>query len=62
VGCSTPWRVDTPTAGVPNLDAVLKADSMTPAKRAAWAKYRQALRDIPATVDPMSPEWPDPPG
>lgn len=30
--------------------------------RAAWAKYRQALRDLPASVkDPMNPVWPEVP-
>ena len=26
-----------------------------------WAAYRQALRDLPETVDPFAPVWPDPP-
>ena len=31
--------------------------------RAAWAAYRQALRDLPAnTSDPMNVLWPTPPG
>jgi hypothetical protein len=30
--------------------------------RAAWAVYRQALRDLPASVaDPRAVEWPTPP-
>lgn len=29
---------------------------------AAWAAYRQALRDLPQTVNPLSFEWPTPPG
>lgn len=30
--------------------------------RAAWAKYRQALRDLPQnTEDPLNPPWPTPP-
>jgi hypothetical protein len=36
------------------------ADAPTNAK--AWAAYRQALRDLPATItDPNSVEWPEPP-
>jgi len=37
------------------------ADSSVDAK--AWAVYRQALRDLPATItDPTEPiEWPEPP-
>lgn len=32
---------------------------VTDKQRAAWAKYRQALRDLPAdTKDPRSPAWP----
>jgi len=30
-------------------------------QRAAWATYRQALRDFPATCDPANPVWPDNP-
>lgn len=34
-----------------------------PVDQAAWAAYRQALRDLPAnTADPFSPVWPTPPG
>ena len=30
--------------------------------KAAWASYRQDLRDLPAnTSDPTSPTWPTPP-
>ena len=30
--------------------------------KAAWASYRQDLRDLPAnTLDPTSPTWPTPP-
>lgn len=29
--------------------------------RAAWAAYRQALRDITAQPDPHQPQWPAPP-
>lgn len=33
-----------------------------PAAQAAWKAYRQALRDLPATVaDPANPVWPTPP-
>ncbi len=32
-------------------------------QKAAWAMYRQALRDLPYnTVDPVNPIWPTPPG
>ena len=32
------------------------------ANQAAWATYRQALRDLPAnTVDPKVVTWPEPP-
>lgn len=33
-----------------------------PVDQAAWAIYRQALRDLPQTVtDPKNPDWPTPP-
>jgi hypothetical protein len=33
-----------------------------PVDAAAWAVYRQALRDLPAaTSDPFNPAWPEPP-
>lgn len=33
-----------------------------PVNQAAWAAYRQALRDLPGnTVDPRQPVWPEPP-
>jgi hypothetical protein len=33
-----------------------------PVDQAAWAAYRQALRDLPAnTIDPREPAWPAPP-
>lgn len=33
-----------------------------PVDAAAWAGYRQALRDLPeTTADPASPIWPKPP-
>ncbi len=36
--------------------------SDAPVDHAAWAVYRQALRDLPAnTVDPRHPVWPVPP-
>jgi hypothetical protein len=35
---------------------------MAPDRRAAWADYMQALRDLPATTsDPANPVWPQPP-
>lgn len=35
---------------------------LTEAERAAWADYRQALRDLPEqTTDPLAPDWPTPP-
>lgn len=39
------------------------ADSpLSDAKKAEWATYRQALRDLPAnTSDPANPTWPTPP-
>ena len=52
----------------PNLraerDRLLAASDWTqvpdaPVDRAAWAEYRQALRDLPAnTTDPRNPDWP----
>jgi len=33
----------------------------TPVDSAAWAAYRQALRDLPATIDVNDPVLPDPP-
>lgn len=33
-----------------------------PVDKAAWAEYRQALRDLPEnTIDPENPVWPTPP-
>ena len=33
-----------------------------PVDKAAWAAYRQELRDLPAnTTDPLNPVWPVPP-
>lgn len=35
---------------------------LTNTEKQAWAVYRQALRDFPATTsDPFNPEWPTPP-
>ncbi|MGE5552816.1 MAG: tail fiber assembly protein [Betaproteobacteria bacterium] len=34
---------------------------LTPEQKAAWAAYRQALRDLPeTTTDPFNPVWPVP--
>lgn len=30
-------------------------------QKLAWTAYRTALRDLPATTDPLSPRWPEPP-
>lgn len=36
---------------------------LTDAQRAAWAAYRQALRDITASAEaPSAVAWPSPPG
>lgn len=32
-----------------------------PVDQAAWAVYRQALRDLPETADLADPVWPEPP-
>jgi hypothetical protein len=32
-----------------------------PADDDALTKYRQALRDLPATTDPLNPVWPEKP-
>ena len=32
-----------------------------PVDATAWASYRQALRDLPATIDIANPVLPDPP-
>ncbi|HAJ28261.1 MAG TPA: hypothetical protein DCG53_13630 [Syntrophus sp. (in: bacteria)] len=29
--------------------------------KAAWSEYKQALRDLPETIDPNNPVWPDRP-
>ena len=42
---------------------VVKAQEAGEAVPAAWANYRQALRDLPAnTSDPANPAWPTKPG
>jgi hypothetical protein len=33
-----------------------------PVNASAWATYRQALRDLPDTIDIANPILPDPPG
>lgn len=33
-------------------------NQLSPAEREAWQKYRQALRDFPATCNPYNSEWP----
>jgi hypothetical protein len=49
-------------------DALLVSSDWTqvadaPGDTAAWATYRQTLRDLPAnTADPANPTWPTPPG
>ena len=41
---------------------VVKAQEVGEAVPAAWATYRQALRDLPAnTADPANPVWPTKP-
>lgn len=35
--------------------------ALTPEQKAAWAVYRQQLRDFPAVCDPNNPVWPVPP-
>ena len=48
-------------------DRLLAASDWTqvpdsPVDSAAWAEYRQALRDLPEnTIDPENPVWPTPP-
>jgi hypothetical protein len=48
-------------------DRLLAASDWTqvpdaPVDQAAWAEYRQALRDLPAnTTDPRNPNWPTTP-
>ena len=48
-------------------NAMLSASDWTqvadaPVDKAAWAAYRQALRDLPSnTIDPLNVIWPDTP-
>ncbi|MGN6142419.1 MAG: tail fiber assembly protein [Mesorhizobium sp.] len=47
-------------------DRLLSASDWTqlpdaPVDQAAWAAYRQALRDFTKTVDPANPVWPEQP-
>lgn len=35
--------------------------ALTKDERAAWTRYRQQLRDLPAITDPLDPAWPVPP-
>jgi hypothetical protein len=36
--------------------------ALSDSKKAEWANYRQALRDLPAnTADPSNPTWPEEP-
>ena len=37
-------------------------DSMTITSKEAWAAYKQALRDLPDTIDHDNPVWPTMPG
>lgn len=38
-----------------------KWEGMNETERAAWSTYKQALRDLPATIDPDNPVWPEKP-
>lgn len=38
-------------------NAELWAD-MNQAQKTAWKTYKQALRDLPGTIDPVNPVWP----
>jgi Phage tail assembly chaperone protein len=41
---------------------VLPYSPLTSEEQAAWVTYRQALRDLPGSVqDPLNPVWPSPP-
>jgi len=65
------WADNEWNAGMARLreqrDALLAASDWTqvadaPAHSVAWAKYRQALRDLPVkTDDPTAPDWPKAP-
>jgi len=46
-----PWPADLPDS-VQNQIRQYEAE---------WKSYRQTLRDLPATVDPFNPLWPQPP-
>lgn len=35
-----------------------KWSDMTAAKKAEWKAYKQALKDLPETIDPNNPVWP----
>jgi len=35
-----------------------KWSDMTAAKKAEWRTYKQALKDLPTTIDPLNPVWP----
>ena len=50
------WR----NAQLARTDWTQVADA--PVDTSAWAAYRQALRDLPATIDISNPVLPDPPG
>ena len=47
-------------------DVLLRTDwtqvADAPVDASAWAAYRQALRDLPDTIDISNPVLPDPPG
>lgn len=36
-------------------------EAMTPTAQTAWKDYRQALRDLPSSIDFDNPVWPEPP-
>ena len=67
--CTQTWNTDDTAV---DLMGDLRADSdytqatdttQTVTDKAAWATYRQALRDLPATtLDLENVVWPDPPG
>jgi hypothetical protein len=50
------WR----NAELARTDWTQVADA--PVDASAWAMYRQALRDLPATIDIANPVLPNPPG
>lgn len=69
----TQSEIDTDTAWIElrrDRDALLLSSDytqtpdgpLTDAKKAEWATYRQALRDLPSnTTDPANPTWPSKP-